>query len=66
MIWEKYEFIGEDGSLGLENGKDYYISIMHFRKTEKLLVWIQKGAGKMVTCPYSNERSFKKNWKERY
>lgn len=65
MIWVKYEFIGEDGSLGLENGKDYYIYVMHFRRTKKLLAWIQKRTGKIITCPYSNEKSFKKNWKER-
>ena len=37
MIFKKYTFIGTNSSLGLEKGKSYYIHVMHYFLSGKIL-----------------------------
>lgn len=56
-----YTFIGENGSLGLENSKKYNILI----NTEKgkVFAYIQLSINKTIVCPYNSMKSFLNNWK---
>ena len=56
-----YTFIGENGSLGLENSKKYNILI----NTEKgkVFAYIQLSINKTIVCPYNSMKSFLDNWK---
>lgn len=64
MIFKKYTFIGTDGSLGLEKGKSYYIHVMHYFLSGKILAWIKINETRIITCPYSSNKKFKENWRK--
>lgn len=55
-----YTFVGENGSLGLENGKKYNIFID--TQEGKVTAYIQKGM-KVLICPYDNLKLFINNWR---
>lgn len=57
-----YTFIGENGSMGLENGKRYNILIDTTEK-EKVFAYIQIKINKTIVCPYDSMKSFLNNWK---
>lgn len=64
MIFKKYTFIGADDSLGLEKGKSYYIHVMHYFLSGKILAWIKINETRIITCPYSSNKKFKENWRK--
>lgn len=56
----RLKFIGEDGSLGLEHGKVYNVSLKTYGKF--LLAIIDVGWFYSVRCPYGSMKAFAKNW----
>lgn len=57
-----YTFIGENGSMGLENGKRYNI-LIDTTEEEKVFAYIQIKINKTIVCPYDSMKSFLNNWK---
>lgn len=56
----KLKFIGANGSMGLEHGKLYKVSLRTAGKY--LVVHINKGLCREITCPYSSMQAFADNW----
>lgn len=52
----KLKFIGQNGSMGLINGKTYDVKIT----SKDYYIWVEWGFCKV--CPYDSPQSFAKNW----
>lgn len=60
------KFIGEDGSLGLEYGEYYRVTIRNSSENEilaNIYAMSEKSDIKIVTCPYRSIRTFLQNWR---
>ena len=55
-----YTFIGEDGSLKLEKGKNY--NILVDKQDDKIFAYIEIEPYKTIICPYNNMELFLNNW----
>ena len=58
-----YKFIGQDGSLGLRKYSVYYIRLRK-KLFGKLVAYIEVGYKTIITCPYTNIKTFNENWEE--
>lgn len=56
----RLKFIGEDGSLGLQHGKVYNISLKTYGGY--IIATIQTGWISDTVCPYGSMKAFAKNW----
>lgn len=55
-----YTFIGEDGSLKLEKGKNY--NVLVDKQDDKIFAYIEIEPYKTIICPYNNMGLFFDNW----
>lgn len=55
-----YTFIGEDGSLKLEKGKNY--NVLVDKQDDKIFAYIEIEPYKTIICPYNNMELFLNNW----
>ena len=58
-------FTGEDGSMGLRNGRVYIIELKSYPNHiwPYVVRWVDPTTNKGKGCPYSSESAFHKNWK---
>ena len=56
----KLRFIGADGSLGLQHGKKYEITLKTFN--QYVVAIIKTGWLSDTICPYGSMQAFAKNW----
>lgn len=63
-------FIGEDGSMGLRNGRVYMVEVKSYppplylwRIWPYVLRWVDPNTNETEWCPYSSESALHKNWK---
>lgn len=56
----KLRFIGTDGSLGLQHGKKYEITLKTF--DQYVVAIIKTGWLSDTICPYGSMQAFAKNW----
>lgn len=59
-------FTGEDGSMGLRNGRVYAVEIkshISIFNSPYTLQWVDPTTNKVNWCPYSSESALHKNWK---
>lgn len=57
-------FTGEDGSMGLRNGRVYMIDVRFYPQNiwRCIVQWVDPNTNKTNWCPYSSESAFHKNW----
>lgn len=61
-MFGEFQFIGKNGSMGLQNGAIYALTIK--RKGPSDPVWAYWGSKQCrASCPYTNMALFKKNWR---
>lgn len=58
-------FTGEDGSMGLRNGRAYIIEVKSYtqNKWPYIVQWVDPNTNDTNWCPYSSESALHKNWK---
>lgn len=58
-------FTGEDGSMGLRNGRVYMIEVKSYPQNTwaYIVQWVDPNTNKVNWCPYSSESALHKNWK---
>ena len=56
----KLRFIGADGSLGLQHGKKYEVTLKTFN--QYVVAIIKTGWLSDTICPYGSMQAFAKNW----
>ena len=63
-------FIGEDGRMGLKNGRIYMVEVESYQPSlntqhtwQCAVRWVDPDTNDSKWCPYSSESVLRKNWK---